>query len=78
MDQLKLVGYIGQRVILEFTDGECVEARILGVDVDPHEDLMFDLIRVIRSGPTTAYDGSSVYQAELASIRRVDLVAADE
>lgn len=61
----------GSVVTLEFDDGEIIDARLLHVDPDDHEDITYDVIRVRASGPTTAYDPSTVYVMPISAIRRV-------
>lgn len=72
MEQLRLSECVGRRVVLEFTDGERVEAKILSVDPDDHEDMIFDVVRVLNPVPDSSYPAGAVYRASLESIRRVE------
>lgn len=61
-------------VVLEFTDGEVVEAILLGVDPQEHDDIMFDVLAVREPIAKTKYDPHNVYRAPIASVRRVALI----
>lgn len=63
-----------QRVILEFTDGDAVEARLLWVDRTEHDDVGFDVIRIIRGDPNR-YARLCVYTVPLDQVLRIDPVA---
>jgi hypothetical protein len=62
--------HVGDVVTLEFDDGEIVDARLLHVDLEDHEDITYDVVRVIATGANTAYDPHAVYLMPISAIRR--------
>lgn len=43
--------YEGQTVLLHFTDGQVVRARVVHVDLEDHEDIIYDVIEILEPGP---------------------------
>ena len=59
------------RVIIEFNDGECVEAWLLDADTTEHFDITYDVIRVIRGDPKRYVHPNAVYLAPMDEIVRM-------
>jgi hypothetical protein len=62
---VKLKALEGQIVRLSFADGEEIVARIAAVDVDDHEDIIYSVLRVLRPGPDSEYDSTSLYRSRI-------------
>lgn len=60
-----------QQVRLEFEDGEVVDAVLLDVSPEEHEDITFDVVQVRHAVRADSYDRRKVYVAPIRSIRRV-------
>jgi hypothetical protein len=67
----ELTRHKSKTVTLEFTDGEVVDAVLLEVDSDEHEDITFDVVRVRQQIEGTRYDARNVYVAPINTVRRV-------
>jgi len=61
----------GKRAVIEFTDGEVLLARVLKVDIQEHEDVTFDVERVLVPGKQASYDRRNVYVAPLSDVKSV-------
>jgi hypothetical protein len=62
----------GKNVLLEFDDGDLVEAKLLNVDVSEHEDIVFDVVRIRRAHDASRYSTKNVYLAAIRSVVRVE------
>ena len=71
LDQLRRLK--SQPVTIEFVDGEVVDAVLLEVDTEEHDDIVFDVTAVRKRTEKTAYDARNVYTAPISSVRRVEL-----
>lgn len=62
-----LAAQIGRTVELHFEDGEVVHARLLAIDPDDHEDLTYEVVRVIAaaSHPARGTQVGAIVVAEL-------------
>jgi len=60
-----------KRVTLQFTDGEIVDAILVGVDAQEHDDITFDVLAVRQPIAKSAYDVRNVYTAPISSVRAV-------
>ena len=69
--------YKGTPVTLEFTDGEFIDANILGIDAEDHEDFTYDVRRVRVSIPSTLYSKDAAYIAPLEMLKSVRPSAPD-
>lgn len=50
-DAQELLPYIGKTLQLEFNDGHVVQAKVVTVDVDHPQEIIYDVIRVVARGP---------------------------
>ncbi|MFQ5705753.1 MAG: hypothetical protein ACE5HT_17275 [Gemmatimonadales bacterium] len=66
VDLRVLAEHVGETVEFEFVDGHVVRARLLSVDLDQPEELIYDVLQVIARGP-----------AKLASVKAGTVAAAD-
>lgn len=64
-----LQSLIGNRALLEFEDGEIIEAQILALDASDHLDVTFDVLHV-RTSVGVEYPPSRAFIAPLARIVR--------
>jgi len=55
-DYADLRRHLNRAVRLHFTDGEVVDAVLLGVDPAEHEDLTYELVRRLTSGTSGAVE----------------------
>jgi hypothetical protein len=55
-DYADLRRYLNRGVRLRFTDGEVIDALLLGVDPDEHEVVTYALVRRLASGTTGAVE----------------------
>ena len=62
---------IGSIVTIEFRDGEILDAKVSSVDLDEHEDVVYEVIRVRESIRSVEYCPDNFYRASLADIVRV-------
>jgi len=62
-----------KRVMLEFDDGDLVEAILLNIDSGEHDDVIFEVIHVFRSADAARYAATQLYVAPIQSIVRVGL-----
>jgi hypothetical protein len=55
---------------LSFADGEEVEARLLGVDPDEHEDITYEVCRIVRAGspPALGTDVGAIVVVPMAEL----------
>jgi prephenate dehydrogenase len=67
----QLAQHKSQRVTLEFDDGEVVEAVLLDVDANEHDDITFDVIAVRHAVREAQYDPNNVYVAPISTVKRV-------
>lgn len=67
----ELVNNRGKAVTLEFDDGEIIDARLLSIDPEEHEDIVFDVLAVRQPGRSGGYDPRNIYTAPIASVKRV-------
>lgn len=75
---LKLARMEGKRAVLWFEDGEQSEVRVISVDLFDHEEITYELHRVIVPGPAHyRAHHYGLYVAPLASIADV-LQSADD
>lgn len=61
----------GKLVTIEFTDGEVIDANILAIDAEDHEDFTYDVRRVRVAIPSTLYSKDAVYIAPLEMLKSV-------
>ncbi|HEX8850740.1 MAG TPA: hypothetical protein VF761_14515 [Gemmatimonadaceae bacterium] len=71
----QLIQLKGQRVLLEFEDGEIVEAKLMKVDAVEHQDIVFDVLSVRKSVGET-YTREKVYVAPIATVTRVSTLGS--
>lgn len=62
-------------VTIEFDDGEVVDAVLLSVDPDEHEDLLFDVLSVRVPSADRKYDRRNIYRAPISDVRRIEPLA---
>ena len=65
-----LAAQIGRIVELRFEDGEVVHAKLLALDPDDHEDITYEVVRVITPG-TPAARGTQVGATIVAELHEL-------
>jgi hypothetical protein len=58
-------------VILEFEDGDVVDARLLAVDTSDHDDVVLEITNVRKSPTGRSYSPRDYYRAAISTIRSV-------
>jgi hypothetical protein len=69
---MQLLALKGRRALVEFTNGDRVECQLVDVDPDAHEEITFDVVRVIRATRTPPYSSEATYVAPIDTVRRVE------
>lgn len=68
MDPMTLESLEGQIVHITFEDGEESEVRVVSVDVEDHLDFVFEVLRVVKPGPSSDRPSDSFYIAPISSV----------
>jgi hypothetical protein len=58
-------------VELRFSDGEVVEAKLLAIDPDDHEDVTYEVVRVVSAGNPPAR-GTEVGATVIAELHELE------
>jgi hypothetical protein len=68
--------HLNREVELRFTDGEVVHAKLLAVDTHEHDDLTYEVLRVIRPGvpPAKATEAGATIVAKLEELEHCQIV----
>lgn len=72
MELLELLRrYRGSLVTLEFNDGESIDAHVLQIDAEDHNDFTYDVRRVRVAGPSTDYSKRGAYVTSISRLKDV-------
>ena len=66
-----LAAQLNRIVELRFSDGEVVEAKLLAIDPDDHEDVTYEVVRVVSSGKPPAR-GTEVGATVVAELHELE------
>jgi hypothetical protein len=65
--------HVGDVITLEFDDGEVIDAKLLHLDADDHNDITYDVVRVRTSASERQYDSTAAYLMPISAIRRATI-----